>query len=271
MTPIVSAEWLNNNLPNEHLIILDASPVSATSGKDLCIPNARTVNIKEIFRNKESRFPNTVPAASQFEKECQVLGINADSEIVVYDNLGIHLSPRVWWLFKTMGHKNVSVLNGGLPNWINSGFETVSKSEITKAYKTGNFTSNINNEFVRTHEDIIENITTNKFLVVDVRSEGRFNGTEDEPRKHLKSGKIPNSVNIHYKSLLENGMFKSVETIHKIFSEKATINDKLVFSCGSGITACIGMLASEIAFKKSRYLYDGSWTEYAELNDLTNT
>lgn len=270
MKELVSAQWLNNNLENKNLIILDARPIKDTQIpiNQQGIPNARLVNIKEIFRNKNSRFPNTFPPASQFEKECQALGINSDSEIVVYDNLGIHLSPRVWWLFKTMGHKNVSVLNGGLPNWIANGFETVNKEQTTQDYQTGNFVTNFNKENVLTHQDIMDNIASNKFLLIDVRSKGRFNGTEDEPRKHLKSGCIPNSVNIPYKSLLENGRFKPLETLNRIFSEKATIHDELVFSCGSGITACIGMLACEIAFKKSRYLYDGSWTEFAELNDL---
>ncbi|MFT5262825.1 MAG: thiosulfate/3-mercaptopyruvate sulfurtransferase, partial [Polaribacter sp.] len=69
-------------------------------------------------------------------------------------------------------------------------------------------------------------------------------------------------------SLLENGKFKSVDEINDIFIQKTNKQAELVFSCGSGMTACIVLLASEIAFKKSKFLYDGSWTEYAELKNL---
>ncbi len=270
---VVSAEWLNNNQSNKNLIILDASPKKTISGKvstvaDLCIPNARIFDIKGTFSNQESNFPNTVPSAAQFEKACQSLGIYKDSKIVVYDNLGIYTSPRAWWLFKTMGHENISVLDGGLPEWVKAGFETVKKSTVIQEFPKGNFKSKINEEFVIEYETVIENTVSNNFKIVDARSTGRFSGTADEPRKHLKSGSIPNSINIPSSSLLENGKFKSIEDLREIFTKKTTKKDKLVFSCGSGITACIVMLASEIAFKKSRYLYDGSWTEYAELQNL---
>jgi len=168
-----------------------------------------------------------------------------------------------------MGHKNVSVLNGGLPEWVNKGYKTIKKSDLKQVYGVGNFQSKFHEEYLIKYEDVINNIETDKFLLIDARSEGRFNGTEQEPRKHLKSGNIPNSVSIPYKILLENGKFKTEQEINKIFSQKIDKPMELAFTCGSGMTACIVMLASEIAFKTSKYLYDGSWTEYAELKKLT--
>ncbi len=270
---IVSVEWLNNNQNRKDLIILDVSPKQTFTDKSssfnqLCIQNSRRFNIKEHFINKESEFPNTVPFASQFEKGCQELGINQASEIVVYDNLGIYTSPRAWWLFKFMGHEKVKVLNGGLPEWVDKGFETIKISETDQTFKLGDFTSKINRELVLSYDEIMMNISSNDFLVIDARSEGRFNGIADEPRKNLKSGNIPNSINIPYQSLLENGKFKSKEQLAAIFNERVNNQAQLVYSCGSGTTACIVMLASEIAFQKGRYLYDGSWTEFAIRNGL---
>lgn len=270
---LVSVEWLQNNLSNDNLVLLDVSPKQTVTGKtssnsELCIPHARIVDVKQQFTNKESDFPNTVPSPSQFEQACQALGINSNSSIVVYDNRGVYLSPRVWWLFKTMGHENVSVLDGGLPEWIKNGYQTVKKSETTQEFKTGDFKSNFNKQHIVTYQDVMDNIESNKFLIVDARSAGRFQGTDKEPRKHLKSGSIPHSINIPYQSLLEDGKFKSTEKLKELFKETTSSDKKLVFSCGSGITACIVMLASEMAHKKSKHLYDGSWTEYAELNQL---
>ena len=86
--------------------------------------------------------------------------------------------------------------------------------------------------------------------------------------KHLQSGSIPNSINIPYTEVLKDGKFKSPEELKQLFESKCNASDELAFSCGSGITACVIMLASELAFKQSRYLYDGSWTEWAELQNL---
>ena len=270
---VVSAQWLKNNLALDNLIILDASPKRTINNQNslhdgLCIPMARPFHIKGNFTNVESAFPNTMPSPSQFEEECQKLGINQNSEVVVYDNLGVYTSPRVWWLFKVMGHENVRVLDGGLPEWIKMGFETAEVYPSSPSYKRGDFKSDLQSEWIVSYDDVCENIDADAFLVVDARSQGRFEGRETEPRKNLQSGSIPKSVNIPYQSLLMDGKFMSLSAIRKIFEETVGDGGKLVFSCGSGMTACIVMLASEMAFKQSRFLFDGSWTEFATKRNL---
>ena len=128
---LVSVEWLNKHLDDSDLIVLDATMPKVTSenhsSKDLeVIPNAVFFDIKTTFSDSNSPFPNTIPREQQFEKEVQALGINQNSIIVVYDNLGIYSSPRVWWLFKTFGFNRVYVLNGGLPEWKKKQFKTAS-------------------------------------------------------------------------------------------------------------------------------------------------
>ncbi len=270
MKELIPIDWLLQNLTNDDLVILDASPLKtmndeSTSHISSYIPGSRIFNIKDHFTNKESEFPNTIPSSDQFEKACRLLGINVNSKIIVYDNLGIYSSPRVWWLFKVMGHQNIGVLNGGLPEWIRCGGEVVGIEDLNRNYSNGNFESDFRNQYLITYQDIIDNNESKRFLIVDARSSGRFLGISPEPRKHLKSGSIPNSVNIPYQSLLKDGKFKSKEELNTIFKSKINNQDQLVFSCGSGMTACIVMLASVTAFRKSQYLYDGSWTEYAEL------
>lgn len=273
MKDVISASELNENLSNDNLIVLDASPDATASGKvalyqSLRIPNARRFNIKAHFSDKSSLFPNTIPSAEQFEIGCKMLGINKDSHIVVYDNLGIYTSPRVWWLFKMMGHDKVSILDGGLNDWIKQGFETVEKSTILATFEPGDFKSAVDLNLVVNYEDVCVNGVTNDFLLVDARAAGRYDGVEPEPRKHLQSGSIPNSINIPFKSLLDNGKFKSKNKLRQIFEEKINTSKPLVFTCGSGMTACIVMLAYIQVGGESRFLYDGSWSEYAELQNL---
>jgi len=273
MKEIVSAEWLNENLDNPDLVILDASIDSSIEGKHselakVTIPKSKLFDLKGVFLDKSSPFPNTIPNEKYFEAECRKLGINKDSKIVVFDNFGIYSSPRVWWMFNVMGHSEIAVLDGGLPNWDKKGFPIQNK--FSKKFEPGNFKSNYQDKLVVGFEEIEQNSKNKNFLIVDARSKGRFDGVENEPRKHLKSGNIPNSVNLPYQEVLDEGKFKKEKDLRALFEKRCSKNQELVFSCGSGLTACIIMLASEIAFKKDKRVYDGSWTEWAELKNLKN-
>ena len=92
MKELVSIAWLKENLHKKNLIILDSSLISTIDGKksefeDLTIPTARYFDIKANFSDRNSPLTNTIPTKKQFELECQKLGINNSSEIVIYDNL----------------------------------------------------------------------------------------------------------------------------------------------------------------------------------------
>ncbi len=274
MNQLVSIQWLHQNLNNQDLILLDSSLSSTVQGKisglnTKTIPGAKYFDLKGKFSDQNSPFPNTFPSKEQFEIECQKLGINNQSKIVVFDNMGIYSSPRVWWMFNVMGHDNISVLDGGLPEWIDKGFPVTTRKQEPDF--SGNFKGSFKNQFIKTYQEILENLSLNSFTVIDARSEGRFNGIEKEPRKHLKSGHISNSINIPYNEVLDKGKFKNRNELEELFEKNCNGKKELVFSCGSGLTACIVMLAYELANKKSKTIYDGSWSEWAELQDLKET
>ncbi len=267
MKNIVSAKWLHTNFNNPNLIILDASPASNKSGLVVKYPNmqikdARKFDFKNDFSDSNSPFPNMFPSPDVFEEGCQNLGINNQSIIVVYDNLGIYSAPRVWWMFKTMGHQKIAVLDGGLTAWIEAGYSSEGISE--RDYKKGNFKANFQPKYVVDINFIEKNIKTQEALVVDARSSGRFLGTAPDPREGLPSGSIPNSVNLPFKEVLNNGKFKKPEALKLIFAKFNIEKEKpLVFSCGSGITACIILLAANQVITNPKTVFDGSWTQWA--------
>ncbi|UII30766.1 sulfurtransferase [Fulvivirga ulvae] len=265
MMPLtVSPQWLQDNFEDPDLVLLDASTQDNKAGKQsdfdsLFIKGSRQLSLKAFSR--ETDLPSMLVSPEVFQEECRKLGISSTSKIVVYDNLGIYTSPRVWWMFRAMGHKDVAVLDGGLPAWVSQGFDTVHHPE--KTTRTGNFAASYNAGLIAGIDQVIDNLSTRRSLVIDARSEGRFNGTTSEPRAGLKSGHIPHSVNIPFEKILNQGSFKSPEELKEIFTQIITENRPLIFSCGSGVTACIVMLACEMTCTNDKAVFDGSWTQWA--------
>lgn len=267
---IISIGWLKQHLHDPDLVILNASqPENKNPGNAHYyakqIPNARYFDLNNVFSDKENPLPHMLPDAASFQKECRHLGIFAKSHIVVYDNTGVYMSPRVWWMFKVMGHKNVAVLNGGMPLWVKKGFPT----EAFEAgnYVQGDFVANFNPKAVSKAEHVLENIQSGKALVMDARSSGRFKGTEPEPRVGLPSGHIPKSVNLPFTEVLHEGKFKPREKLKELFKSLNPENNPVIFTCGSGVTACILYLANELAGKIEKSVFDGSWTEWVQHKD----
>lgn len=271
LNPIVSVAWLSQNLDIPNLVILDASTKKNASNlvptyKNLQIKGARAFDMETIFFDKKNDIPNMMPSPKVFSNECQKLGINSDSIIVIYDNLGIYTSPRARWMFKAMGHPYVAVLDGGLTAWKEASFTCEKKKTTT--FEKGTFKAVYNPELVRDSKYILKNLQNKEVLILDARGEDRFLGTQPEPREGMASGHIPNSVNFPYKEVLENGKMKSKAAIEKLLLQINTSNKKLVFTCGSGVTACIILLACELVNDNEKALFDGSWSEWGRIGEF---
>jgi len=268
--PLVSIDWLAQNISASNLIVLDATikKVTENSGSvDLVerqqIKNARFLDIENKFSDRTSELPNTMLSPQKFSEAARLLGINNENAIIVYDDLGIYSSPRVWWMFKAMGHHNIAVLDGGLPAWVKAGLPCEKKNEYTG--EQGNFITNYTEDSISDYHNIFTAINNGSIAIMDARSENRFNGTAPEPRKDLRSGHIPTSINLPYTKLIEDGKMIAKEKMSAIFNELGRKDDRLIFSCGSGITACILALGAEITGRTNISVYDGSWTEWGSL------
>jgi len=268
---LVSVDWLAKNMDAENLVILDATMPKVTwekntfEDKDIQIPNARYLDIKNVFSDTSAAFPNTMLSGEKFQEQARLLGINKDSAIVVYDTIGIYTSPRVWWMFKAMGHNNIAVLDGGLPAWIQKGFP-IEEGKIPNISR-GDFTANYDEHFFSDNNKILNLLNDKNTAILDARSYDRFMGLVDEPREGLRVGHIPNSKNLPYSNLLIDGKLKNND-LQKIFKELVPENDQVIFTCGSGITACILALGAEMAGIENLSVYDGSWTEWGSLHQL---
>jgi thiosulfate/3-mercaptopyruvate sulfurtransferase len=262
---LVSVQFLKDNLSAVNLIILDASmkPVGKGSMEishpPAYIPGSLRFDFDNEIKDLTTSLPHMMPTPEFFTEEVQKLGINKNSAIVVYDNVGIYSSPRAWWMFRAMGHTQVAVLNGGLPAWIHAGFETVTELK-QKPGQRGDFVSHPQPHAFVDSNDVIKALHDEGFSVLDARSSNRFHGLEEEPREGLRRGHMPNAANIPFANVLKDGVLKSKSNLQSIFDQYK--NKKMIFSCGSGVTSCILALAAEQAGYKDLSVYDGSWSEW---------
>ena len=261
---LVSVQWLKAHLKAKNLIVFDATINKSLEPTSTRIPFARFFDIKQNFSDVCATFPSTLPSVEQFQNEARALGVNKDSIIVIYDDKGIYSSARAWWLFKVFGFNNVAVLDGGLPEWKIQNFKVDHYS--VEVYSKGNFEAYLHPELMTDFEGVKEFSQDSESLIIDARSKDRFNCEIDEPRAGLRRGTIPNSKNLPFTSLFNGNTLKSKAELSAIFNTLVA-SDKinLVFSCGSGITACIIALAATQCNYKNLIVYDGSWTEYGTL------
>lgn len=233
------------------------------------IPKSINFDFQSQFADADSSLSNTMLSSKEFAKQASSIGLSELDTIVVYDDFGNFCASRVWFMFKSMGHKNVFVLDGGLPLYLAMNLPTSKNIEVGVQNKTtGPYTCNPDPLYSFVDKNfIINNLKTRDATVADARSNTRFLGSTPEAKVHLRAGHIPQSVNIHYASLQDDkGRFLSTPQLVEIFS--AYKHKPLVFSCGSGVTACILAQAATLAGLNDVKVYDGSWSEWGADSEL---
>lgn len=265
--PLVTTDWLADNLSDKNLVLLDAS-MSKVIGREpivydeaVFIPTARKFDLEHDFCDLNSAMVHAFPTEEQFTEKARNLGINSDSIVIIYDNQGVYSAPRAWWIFQAMGHENTFVLDGGLPKWLAEQRETV--SSLAKPVELGDVRGVLQPDRVCDSGYLLKALEAERVTAVDARSPERFRGAAPEPREGVRSGHVPGSQNLPFSEVLNDHSFKSTEQLKAIFSGLVPDgNQQVVFSCGSGITACIILMAAVIAGNQNNVLYDGSWADW---------
>ena len=264
---LVSTKWLQAHIDDDHLKLIDASWYlpnmqrnAYTEYSAAHIAGALFFDMDKIC-DQAADSPHMAPSVTMFTAWLCAMGINSSHQIVVYDGAGLFSAARVWWLFKLMGFDNVAVLDGGLPQWLAQGQGTT--QAMPKLQPCVNAMC-VLRPIMRTATQVAEAVKSKSYQVLDARPPGRFLGNEPEPRKGLRSGHIPGSKNVFFKTLLQpdNTMKSPGELAQVLLAAGVDMTQPIITSCGSGVTAAILNLALTQLEHSNHSLYDGSWAQW---------
>jgi thiosulfate/3-mercaptopyruvate sulfurtransferase len=273
MGPLVTTQWLADEIGKPDLAIFDATKYLPNEDKDgkteflkAHIPGARYFDIDEVA-DPDTDLPHMVPSPGRFGRLMGAMGLSNATRIVFYDQKGLASAARGWWLMGLFGHDQAAVLDGGLPKWLREARPV--QAGAPAAPTPAAFLPEFRATRLRGVGDVMRNVASQSELVLDARAAGRFTGATPEPRAGMRSGHIPGSENVPYTDLLNaDGTFRPVTDLKARFA-RAGVDGSLpvVTSCGSGVTACILTLGLRLAGLPEGAVYDGSWTEWGGRTD----
>ena len=213
----------------------------------------------KLEARKKNGYPLTEAEAEKIFGEA---GIDAGSQVVVYDGGEGPFASGVWFVLDFFGHKNVKVLNGGFRKWLKESRPVTQEVMVLEKKK---FTARAQPEKVVTREWLEKNLRNKDIVIVDSRSFNEFIGKDVRPGAS-RGGHLPGAVHLEWTKFSDKlNTFKSAQDIEKALSQRGiTKNTKVVTYCQTGIGRSTDMgLAMKLIGYDNVVEYTGSWEEWS--------
>lgn len=272
---IVSTEWLHDHLQDENLAIVDVRNVTnAPEGgrqmhREGHIPRAVFLDMDTDLADRSdlSKGRHPLPDPHKFVNALARVGIGKGKRVIAYDNTAGSNAARLWWMMRWIGDKNAAVLDGGIIKWMAEGRPLEhGEKPVMAARELFEPTADKN---MIVDKQTVAHAGEMGLLLLDARSPERHRG-EREPIDAL-TGHIPGSVNVPWERNVTASItpvLRSPEELRTLYAESGVTDpSRAVCYCGSGVTACLDILAMELAGMRGAKLYPGSWSEW--IADLT--
>lgn len=275
LAQLMTAEQLAARLQRPKLRVFDCRfaledrDYGARSFAEEHIPRACFLDLErdlsgEVVPGRTGRHP--LPPVNQLLARLQACGLEADSEVVLYDDGPGAFAARAWWLLAWLGKRDgVYLLDGGLRAWRDAGLPL---TELKPEPEAGHFTGKPDDSMVVTADQLLQQLDDPQQTLLDARALPRFLG-EVEPIDPV-AGHIPGAICAPFTDNLDsNSRFLPVEQLRARFSGllQARPAERVVGYCGSGVTACHNLFAMQLAGLPMARLYPGSWSEWITESD----
>jgi len=273
---IVNCQWLAENINNNNIRTYDCTtylhyrdndpslPYVVESGREQYekshIPNSSYIDLQSDLSDKDSPYRFTIPNLKILSENFKKVGIGEDFHIVLYSRNGTQWSARIWWMLRSVGVDNVSILDGGFNEWVRLGLPT---SDKILTFPKSDFNFKPRNEIFIDKEPVIKALEDKNTKILNSLTEDIHKG--QNPR-YGRPGRIPNSLNIPFHKLLdpETGKFLGAEELLEIFQKnKISYENQIINYCGGGIAASLeAFVLYQLGYKNLK-IYDNSLSEWA--------
>ncbi len=267
--PLVTAEWLNQHLGDKNLVILDVTTRRFHAAQH--IPGAVFSPFGK-WREKRGEVVGMLPAPRKLEKLIGNLGIgNGDHVVIVPGGFGagdVGVATRVFWTFKTLGHDNVSILDGGMKAWLKNRAYPLERKINSPAPKT--FAAHFTDTWLARAKDVEMAINGKGPQIIDNRPVAQHVGVTKSGAV-TRYGAIPGSINVPESWVLKGGKFRPVKQLKKLHALLGVKDGPAIHSCNTGHKASLGwFVRSQLLGHGDSRLYDGSLAEWSRLPPRTH-
>ena len=222
------------------------------------VPGAVFLDLIEAASDTSTGLGFSLPPPSQLQALFRALGIDDDSEVVLYSTGHIMWATRAWWLLRYCGHRHARVLNGGFKAWQAGGHPV---STAIDAYPPGAFNAHPVASLFADKDAVLAAIADAETCTVNALSPEVHAGEGDFT--YGRRGHIAGSVNVYYDQLLDDGHFKESEALREALNAKRLLDAPHVIAyCGGGISATVDAFACLLLGHQDVAVYDGSMSEW---------
>jgi thiosulfate/3-mercaptopyruvate sulfurtransferase len=218
---LVDGEWLQAHLEDSNVRVVDCDPPDAY--RRVHLPGAVNPNDNFLKNPEDRRF---IMTPEQFTAEMARLGIGDDTLVVSYD-AGSTTAGRFWWALNYYGHANAKVLNSGWNLWLKEGRPVT--MAVPKIADATPFTPRANESMYATAEQIMANLDDPNVAVLDVRSDGEWEGTN--ARGNKRAGHIPGAVHLEWTNNLtsdDEKRWKTADELREMYAACGITPDKQI-------------------------------------------